>query len=171
MPRIGFFNEDDIFLDAAGSNPTFVARLGGSEPGAAASLVGADVEVVALTYDPNRNRIAQRPVASQWRDLQFIRCSDLVELVTRPCAHWYASFRASIVAGVLRFLSERLLGPDYDLDRLPLVHRPVAIGHLVETDDLIEHQAGSIFPSRTSGKSSSMYARTGAGPPLTVTLL
>ena len=29
---------------------------------------------------------------------------------------------------------------------------------------------GSILPSRTSGSSSAMYARTGAGPPLTVTL-
>src|SRR5438045_1369019 len=30
---------------------------------------------------------------------------------------------------------------------------------------------GSIFPSRTSGSSSSMYARTGAGPPPTVPFL
>src|SRR6266536_2100373 len=33
-------------------------------------------------------------------------------------------------------------GLDHDLDRLPLVHRPVAVRHLVEAHDPVEDPAG-----------------------------
>src|SRR5215203_589596 len=31
---------------------------------------------------------------------------------------------------------------DHDLDRFPLVHRPVAVGHAVEAHDLVKYPAG-----------------------------
>src|SRR6059036_3971603 len=61
---VGFLHEGDVFLDAARPDPTFVTHLGGAEPGAAAPPVGTDVEVVAVTDDPDRHRTPQRPVVS-----------------------------------------------------------------------------------------------------------
>src|SRR5262249_40943405 len=91
----GFLSEGDVFRDAARPDPTFVTHLGGAEPGAAAPPVGTDVEVVAVTDDPDRHRTPQRAVASQWRDFQLICCANLVELVARPCGHWCPSFWAA----------------------------------------------------------------------------
>jgi hypothetical protein len=42
---------------------------------------------------------------------------------------------------------------------------------LFEAHEPSKTRPGSILPSRTSGRSPSMYARIGAGPPLTVMLL
>ena len=54
---------------------------------------------------------------------------------------------------------------DHDLDGLAIVHRAIAVGNAVEIRHAVEHAAGLDAPSSTSGRSSSMYARTGAGPP------
>jgi hypothetical protein len=78
-------------LTLPGSDPPFVAHLGGAVPGGGAPAPGSDVEVVAEPDDPHRHRGAQRAVASERRDLQFFCCSDLVELVARPFAHLQTS--------------------------------------------------------------------------------
>jgi hypothetical protein len=47
-------DEENVFLDAAGPDPTFVAHLSGTEPGGRAPVDGPDVEVVAEADDPDR---------------------------------------------------------------------------------------------------------------------
>lgn len=66
---VGLLHKGDVFLDAAGPDPPFVAHLSATEPGAGAPVNGSHVEVVAVADDPNRHRLSQHAVASQWRDL------------------------------------------------------------------------------------------------------
>jgi hypothetical protein len=89
---VGLLHEGDVFLNAAGPDPAFVVHLRDAEPGTAAPLEGSDVEVVAEADDPNRHRVSQCAVTSEWRDLQLFCCSDLVELVARPRRRGCVSF-------------------------------------------------------------------------------
>src|SRR5690242_9766738 len=57
--------EAHILLNAAGPDPTFVARLDATEPGAAAPIDRSDVEIVAVAHDPDYDRIAQRAVTAK----------------------------------------------------------------------------------------------------------
>src|SRR5215218_1228335 len=79
--------EGDVFVDAAGPDIALVARLGAREPAAAASVHGADIEVVAHADDPDGPGVAQGAVASRRRDLQLVGGPDAGELVVGPCGH------------------------------------------------------------------------------------
>lgn len=62
---VGLLHKGDVFLDAAGPDPAFMAHLSAPEPGGGAPVNGADVEVVAEADDPDRHPLAQRAVVSQ----------------------------------------------------------------------------------------------------------
>jgi len=85
-------DEENVFVDAAGVNVCFVVALGAAESRCGAPVDGSDVEVVAMADDPDRHRVAQRAAAPYGRDLQFFCCSDLAELVARPCSYRRVSF-------------------------------------------------------------------------------
>src|SRR5437763_8435296 len=84
--------EDDVFLDAAGADVTFVPVLGAAEPGGGAPVNGSDVEVVAEAHDPDCHRIPQPAVASYGSDFQFFCGCDLIEFVALPCGLRCTSF-------------------------------------------------------------------------------
>src|SRR5215210_4347163 len=83
----GGFGEGHVPLQTAGPDATGTAGLRAAEPRVVLTVGGADVEVVAGHDDPHRHVRAQRAVASQRRELQLLRGSDLTELVTRPRTH------------------------------------------------------------------------------------
>jgi hypothetical protein len=85
--RVGLLHEVDIFYDATGAYPAFVANPRCAEPGGRAPVNSSDLDVITEVYDPNRHWISQRAFAPQWRYLQLIRCFDLVEFIVRPCRH------------------------------------------------------------------------------------
>ena len=76
--------EGDVLLDAAGPDVALVARLGAAVPGGSGAVHRADVEIVAVADDPDRQRAARRAVAPQRRELQLVRLPDLGKLVARP---------------------------------------------------------------------------------------
>jgi hypothetical protein len=88
---IGFLHEGHVLLDAACPDPTFMAHQGATVPGGRWTVHGSNVEVVAVADYPDRQRVAQRAVASERRDLQFFGCSNLFDLFARPDGHWYSS--------------------------------------------------------------------------------
>ena len=48
---------------------------------------GPNVEIVAVTDHPDRQRPPQRAVAAYRGELQLFCCRDPVELLVRPCGH------------------------------------------------------------------------------------
>src|SRR5262245_20792526 len=56
---IRFFHEGDVFVDTAGADMSFVARLCATEPTGSASMNRPDVQIVADANDPNRRRLSQ----------------------------------------------------------------------------------------------------------------
>ena len=85
--------ERDILLQAGGPDAAFVANLRPAEPGRAGPVHRADVEVVTVADDSDRDRPAQRAVPSARRDPKLVRCGDPRELITRPRGHRCISFR------------------------------------------------------------------------------
>lgn len=63
--RSSLLDEGDVLLEAADPDPTFVALLRATKPGAGAPVHGADVEVVAEADDPDRHWLAQRAIAPE----------------------------------------------------------------------------------------------------------
>jgi hypothetical protein len=61
---IGFLYEDDILVNAARLDVTFVPRLDSAKPEAVAPLIGAHVKIILVANDPNRHRLARRTVES-----------------------------------------------------------------------------------------------------------
>jgi hypothetical protein len=59
----------------------------------------------------------------------------------------------------------------HNLDGFAFIHRPISPGSTINIGDQVEYSAWLDPPARTSGMRSFIYARTGAGPPLIVTLL
>ena len=51
-------DEENILVDAAGTNAALVTHLDAAEPGGRASVDGADVEVVAVANDPDRHGLS-----------------------------------------------------------------------------------------------------------------
>src|SRR5438874_6420640 len=86
-----------ISLERAGADPSLVTLQRVAEPAAAAPAVGAHVQVVTDSNDPDRRGRAQRSVRSQRCDVDFGGRADGVELVGGPVPHRADS--ASTTAG------------------------------------------------------------------------
>jgi len=82
-----------------------------------------------------------------------------------PCSLTLRNDETSAMVSVLRLRSSEL---DHDLDGFTIVHRTVAVGYAVDIRGAVEHESRLDSASNTSGMSSCMYARTGAGPPAMV---
>jgi hypothetical protein len=67
--------------------------------------------------------------AGSWRTIRFC----VIGAPPISAAVWLVCAAASIKAGASEL--------EHDLDRLPLVHRPVAVRHLVEAHDPVEDPA------------------------------
>src|SRR3954447_19050096 len=79
--------DGNLALDAGGGDVGAVAGPGDAVPGAAGSVGGADVDVVADTDGPDRRRAAQLAVAAHRRDVQLVGAFDAAQLVFGPAVH------------------------------------------------------------------------------------
>src|SRR5438270_14070857 len=57
--------ERDVFLDAAGLDPTFVPFLRAAKPGAGGPFNGSEVNAVAVADRPDGHRLSSRSVAPE----------------------------------------------------------------------------------------------------------
>jgi hypothetical protein len=76
-----------VLLDAAGADACLVAIPCAAESGRAASVIGADVQVVAVADDPHRHRPAQCSFAPYGRKVQLLRGVDRFGFIVRPAGH------------------------------------------------------------------------------------
>src|SRR6202023_2675112 len=103
-----------ILLDAAGPDPAYVRLLDATEPDPIAPPDGTDVKAIAVADDPDGDRLSQRAVAPERRNLHLLRASDLGELVLGPLGHRPASYLKPLPSDGepgewARFCSGRLL--------------------------------------------------------------
>lgn len=88
--RIAFFNEDNVFLDAASPDASLVGDLRGAELGACTSAIGEHVKVIVDTHHPDGQRFAQLAIRSPRRNLQLLCATDFVEFFSSPYGHCFA---------------------------------------------------------------------------------
>src|ERR1051325_1738671 len=79
--------ERDILRDAAGHDMAVAPLPRPAVPGSAVAVSRPHIEIGAVAYDPDRHRLSRRAVAPNGHDLQFVRRSDLVKLVSCPMRH------------------------------------------------------------------------------------